>query len=329
MLASTKVAKRKEKLLIADSIENLKVRVPNMFIKTHAERLSEKYTHIDGYDIFQYLNTLGWEISTRPNATQTRNSKKDGHHGTYMVRMFNSKFMNKERATELLMFGSHNGRCSIKFRIGTIEFACANGLVTMSKESQKLAKMKVVHKGDIKERLQIVLDTIKEETEKINTIVHKMKKLTLSGVQMEEFALKAIQLKGLDIQAKKTNAKLYDEKMAIQSALQSPQNYDKKVVGQNGKSVWHVFNRIQNAFVSGEVRYGLKEKTVKLRHAIKIEADYKKQNALRKELDIIQNSNKVKNDEYNGFFQKSTAITGIDSVYDVNQGLWELALELI
>lgn len=327
-MSLSKLEVRKQKIMLGMADKKLKELCPNLFATSHAERLSKKYAPINVFkDVYLPLKKLGWEVSDREGSVLTRKSKKDGEHGTFMLRMFNPSFANKERATELLLFASHNGRCSVKFRMGIVEFACANGLVTMSQEVKELKKLKVVHKGHVAERLVTVLDIVANETLKVNKIVHKMKMKILTSKEMNTLALSAIQAKGIEGHALATNPKLYDQNQAIESALQAPQNYDSKVVGQNGKSLYSVFQRIQGAIVKGEIRYGIKPNAKKIQDKISVAVDADSLERLEKQLDIIKNSqpNKV----YGGLYQKSTALKGIDSTFKVNADLWSLALEMV
>lgn len=297
------------------STESLMKKCPNYFNDTPCEKRSDKYKVINlSKDVVPLLEAKGWFIrdAGRPNS-------KDGEKSSFMLRLANHKFCNDDRAKEILIYSSHNGRKALKFRMGILEFACSNGLVVGKKFSKELEKIKIHHKGELDKKLTRVMEIIAEETIKLDSLINGMKLRILTPQEQRELALESLKIREVPMTSE------FDMELAIKTCLQTAVDVDGNPINtQEGDSLFNVFQRIQGNITKGRVKYRKNSSVLKLQKKFEQaleNGDNKLQNAIAKQL-----ANKEKK---GATHRKISEIKGIDRLTKFNQQVFDLATSLV
>jgi hypothetical protein len=199
----------------------------------HVSR-SEKYALVPTKMIAEKFKSRGFELD---QYTEVKVRKKDRQgHQKHMVRLSNPAILSSEHddiKLQLLVINSHDGLSSFKMKLGFYRFVCGNGLIV----GETFEEVSFRHKG--KELLNEVDEAIEKmiaQGNKLNGVIQKMKTVNLSMELQNKFIEEA--------------AKLRDSKLTatdIKLTVNRPED--------SGDSVYLVLNRIQEALVTGGIRY--------------------------------------------------------------------------
>lgn len=294
----------------------LRATCPNMFNTTPTDNVSSKYVAIDVWNkVVQPLMKHGWFV----RKTSVANSK-EGDKATFVVRMANKRLANNERIPEIVIFSSHNKRKALQFRMGIFEFICSNGLVVVTEEIKELKAIKIRHKGEITEKLNLVMQIIERETAKLNKLVTKMKLKVLTVTEQRNLALEALKVREVPM----TDA--FDEELALKTVLQTAKDTNGiDIPSQDGDTLFNVFQRIQGNIMKGHVLYTRQRKLVDLEKQYdeaEMAGDTKVMNKLSKQIE-------KKLSETSQTYRTVTKIKNIDRVADFNEKVFELAANLV
>lgn len=310
----------KDQVLIAKTRQELEQECPNLFINQGHSRTSDKYIAINVWqDVVVPLMSLGWRIRW----TSRRDSKTFGDHAAFVIRMFNPQLANDERAPEIIIRASHNRREAVTFRMGFVEFICKNGLIVISEEVKELANIRILHKGEIEGKIKSVIKIIESETNKVNAMVKAMRMSIMTPEQIRQFAEDALTARGLP-----RTFKHFDIEETIKSVTASPRLYNPNIIGQDGNSLFELFQRVQGRLVDGQVFIGTKTKVVRLEkeiEAAKKAGDNTLLERLNKKLSRTVTTPSGKKERR----KKARGIVGIDAIMSFNERLFGVATKYI
>ena len=147
-----------------------------------------------------------------------------------MVRMreVNSGY-NPSEVPEIIIINSHDGTKAFRLGIGFFRFVCCNGIIA----GDFLADTgRVVHKGNVQDNvLEYISAYSKNVSEKLRTIT-EMKTIVLSNSELEEFALKAVDI--------------------INPLIKDPQGlFHISRLEDHKSSLWNTFNVVQENAMKG------------------------------------------------------------------------------
>lgn len=234
--------------------QEMREKAPFIFSKEKTNpATSDKYKFADTETIIKDMAKLGWGVT---ECKQQRANKRSKIRSFHTVAFQNPTISKKgddgevEVYPRIIISNSHDGFHSFKFMCGLFRLVCSNGLVIAD---EQFSKFSIRHVGYTFDELQrIVAEAVKIVEEKMEVIT-KMKEITLTDEQKDEFATKAVAIRKGDENVKLT-AK---EKETI---LEPVRDEDE------GNSLWSVFNVLQEKVIKGDFTLG-KTKTGKARKA--------------------------------------------------------------
>jgi hypothetical protein len=232
------------------SIETLKTIVPSAFSTSGSPNVSSKYVHISSSQVIEDMMQLGWEVN---KATQTKARKKVGFQKHMIVfRNPNIKITSEDNDIvfpQIVMTNSSDATSCFQFHLGLFRLVCENGLVVASKTFNK---MSIRHMGYSFETLKSLITQAVEALPLTVDSMNKMKEITLTQIEIEEFVSKALDIRFTPEKAKNIV-------IDTNELLTPVRNEDM------GKDIWSIFNVIQEKLVTGNLNYfnGIKSRKVR------------------------------------------------------------------
>ena len=217
------------------SLSELKLAMPQAFVSAPSARVSKKYSFIPTSVILEDLDKLGWKIRevVNPKYKSTANQS----HGKHMVRLFNENIHITSGAdknfVEIALYNSSNGLSKFKMEVGIFRFICENGMVI---KSEDLGSINMRHSGYSFENLKVSIDEMIDKLPQLAGVINNFSARILSDVEMTQLAQKAYDLRG---GGRVATAEELDAILSVRR------------VGDEGASLWVVFNRIQESVVRG------------------------------------------------------------------------------
>lgn len=225
--------------MIKESKILLEKSAPSALATKPSSITSEKYLFLPTFDIVNKLEGMGWFPSEAKESGAKRNDFVGFQRHT--IRFQNRLYDLGSMIPEFLLINGHNARVHIQFYIGYKIYACDNGLVVGS-----IGGFKEYH---LKEYEQMIIDAINETIQKaqfVNDDITKYKTISLTKDEQGAFALEAANLRWNDIQLEK----IYKDDLL---QIRRPED--------EGNSLWHVFNRVQENIIKGGVRFNQRNST--------------------------------------------------------------------
>lgn len=217
------------------SLDQLRSQMPQAFVEAPHSRVSSKYSFIPTHQILGDLDKLGWKI----REVQNPRYKSQGNqlHGKHLIRLFNpnlhiSKGEDKNYV-EIALYNSSNGQSKFRMEIGIFRMVCSNGMVI---KTEDFGSINMRHSGYSFEGLKESIDAMVERLPDVVTKINTFSARELSKQEMQDLAQKAYNLRNSGRTATQ------DELEAILTPRRSE---------DEGSSLWLVFNRIQEAVVTG------------------------------------------------------------------------------
>lgn len=217
------------------SLSELKLVLPQAFCETPSSRVSKRYSFIPTSVILEDLDALGWKVRQVVNPGYKSAAKKS--HGRHLVRLFNPNVHisngGDKNFIEIALYNSSDGLSRFKMEVGIFRFVCENGLVIKTEDFGTINMKHVGYSFDaLKTSIDGMLTRLPEVVGKINTFTAR----ELSDVEMNQLAQRAYDLRGGGRVATA-------EELA--EILQPRRDADKP------NNLWTVFNRIQEAVITG------------------------------------------------------------------------------
>lgn len=217
------------------TLDQLRSQMPQAFVEAPSSRVSAKYSFIPTHQILSDLDKLGWKI----REVQNPRYKSTGNqlHGKHMVRLFNPNIHissgTDKNYVEIALYNSSNGMSKFRMEVGIFRMVCSNGMVI---KSEDFGSINMRHSGysfeSLKEGIDKMIEGLPQVVTKINTFTGKI----LTPTEMYSFAEEAYSLRN-------SGRKATDEE--IHALLSVRRDEDK------GNNLWLVFNRLQEAVVTG------------------------------------------------------------------------------
>lgn len=252
-----------EKKLQVIPRDELKQLAPAAFTKTN-HLMSAKYVHVPTVDVIDVMESNGFLVT---QAAQDKPLRRDPKYVRHNIILTHEDAMKHpmEAAPQISLINSGNGRTKLSMRAGFYRFVCTNGLIV----GRDFADFQVIHSGDFKAEIERGIQLISDQTNQAMSVIDRWINIELSKRKMTEFAEQALKIRFGD------QASNYDPAKVLEAT-----RYE-----DEGRSLWRVFNRVQEKFVQGGIP------------------------------GVSANQRNV----------TSRAITNIQANTEVNQNLWDLA----
>ena len=217
------------------SLEEIKKIAPSVFTADKAPHLTDKYIQTPTSRVVEDLMNLGWQVTK----VQEVKSRKYKGYQKHLIVFRNPEIMIKgangdDSFPQILLTNSHDGKAAFNFRVGIFRLVCSNGLVISDADFNNVS---IRHINYTFETLQT---KIAEVIAKLPNLVQKInlfKTTQLTDAQMQDFAVKAMQLRT-------------KSRVNIMDVLTADRPQDA------GNDLWVVFNRVQEKLLGGSYRAG-------------------------------------------------------------------------
>jgi len=272
-------------------------RAPSAFAEKSHKRTSESYVYIDTTDILDGIRDGGWEcISARE--PKGRGTEDLGTHCLSFARREDikglpDKFLGvgglaKEGFPVQVLYNSHDWSSSFLQVLGYLRGVCSNGLIT----GEQFGAVRTRHTGEAARSVIEASQLLSERTADLSEVVESWKGLKLSQSICNRLGIRAGQLRfGLDEPTTSFTLASQQLPVTVGGLLKVRRAEDA------GKSLWAVFNRIQENAVRGGVP------TRKINQQDRDRGVHRRAKATR-------------------------SVTGIDALRVFNRGLWDAADEV-
>jgi hypothetical protein len=228
--------------------EQIQSIAPSVFTKVAHSDVSEKYTHIPTSRVMDDMRLMGWEVR---DVKEIKARSRQGFQKHLVIFQHPDIVVSSEQEGDLhpqvLLTNSHDGKNAFSFDAGLFRVICSNGLVI---KTTNFGKVSIRHMGYSFEELQITLNKFLEQLPLTVESLNKMKQIEMGQDQILEFAKSA-----LEIRFGKDN----DVSVNLDQFTQSSRKEDDQ------KTLWNVFNIVQEKLVHGIFTYERREKTRKAR----------------------------------------------------------------
>lgn len=222
-------------MLQSISLDQLRSELPQAFATAPASRVSKRYSFIPTAQILTDLDALGWKVRSITNPRYKSQTKM--LHGKHLVRLFNPNINISSGGdvnhVEIALYNSSDGTSRFKMEVGIFRMVCSNGLVV---KSHDFGGVNIRHSGysfeSLKEAIDEMVAGLPNVVTKINTFSAKI----LTPTEMSELAQKAY---GLRNSGREATAEEVEAILTPRRDADAPNN------------LWCVFNRIQEAVITG------------------------------------------------------------------------------
>ena len=217
------------------SLNELKVAMPQAFVNAPSDRVSKRYSFIPTSVILEDLDKLGWKVRAIVNPKYKTSANQ--LHGKHLVRLYNPDIHitkgEDKNFVEIALYNSSNGMSRFKMEVGIFRLVCENGMVI---KSEDFGSIRMRHQGYSFENLKASIDEMVAKLPSLAGIVNKFSARELTSEEMQTLASQAYGLRSSGRQA---------------SAEELQGILNVRRAGDEGNSLWSVFNRIQEAVIRG------------------------------------------------------------------------------
>ena len=204
----------------------------------HPRIKSPKYTFSNSLELIENLDKLGFKIT---GAKQSKSSVSENKtFGTHILRFGNPELYIKdsegsiEARPELVLINDHMGNRPVQFEAGLFRLVCSNGLVIKSTDFGGFRERHTRFDFDgLKRMIEEKVGGMKQVVEKISKWNGKL----MTDLERFSFAHDAVALR------------LTGDRIPHQSELY--EILTPKREADNGKSLWHTFNVVQENLIKG------------------------------------------------------------------------------
>ena len=216
--------------------------------------VSDKYVQATTIDVVHDMAKLGWYPVVAKQCKTKKNSK--GIRSFHLIAFQNPdvKVLNEKNDIEafprIILTNSHDGFNSFKFMVGLFRLVCSNGLVIADEEFSNMSIRHINY--NFEELRKMVINSLKNLPNQI-AVLNVMRKKVLSEDEKIKFATDAIKIrKGYNIEDK-----VEISKDTINEVLTPVRKED------NGNTLWHIYNIVQERIIKGRFSYAEKEKKLR------------------------------------------------------------------
>lgn len=206
----------------------------SVFSTTSSPKMSPRYVHINSYEVLDLMQQEGFVV-----ASGTSTKVRPGREPLYAKHQVDLRLPNAPvvdgAVPRILFTNSHDGSTSAKFMMGVYRFICSNGLVIGSTYAREVAR----HSGEQAAQLIDRVRALAKNTGPMFAQIEAWSKRELSDTEAQELASLASVLRFGDVNR-------FDPKQLLATRRGEDE----------GRSLWRVFNRIQeNAMAGGLVGF--------------------------------------------------------------------------
>jgi len=223
-------------------VAQLKRFAPAIFSKSPIAGVSDKYGHVNTFDIIKAMNLNGYEI------VEVRQSKRrDTEEMEAAERMRFTKHMLKFRkegnikkllkvgdvVPQVVMVNSHDRSSGFHLYAGMFRLVCSNGLIVS--DSSFVEPIKVRHTATMVEDIVNRSGMLIKQADGVYSVREDMLAVPLSPKEAVRFATKAIEFRP----PRRKGLMTADTLLAVRREEDKPND------------LWHVFNRVQENMMRG------------------------------------------------------------------------------
>lgn len=196
-------------------------------------RMTDRYVHINSHDIVTMMEAEGFRLD---NALARTSRKRDPLYAKHQLDFRHPDIPKIDGGEARILFtNSHDGTSSAKFMMGVYRFICSNGLVIGSTYAKEVTR----HAGEQAANLIERVRSLSRNTGPLFAQIDQWTRRELSPAESTEFAKLAAVLRFGDAQR-------FDPAQLLETRRGEDE----------GRSLWRVFNRVQeNAMRGGLVGY--------------------------------------------------------------------------
>lgn len=223
------------KVLTPDEIRKA---APQAYAATPKPGVSAKYSFLPTSRIIEDMDTLGWRVCSAKSG-KYRNGV-NGEFGNHVIKFFHPEIFIRDAQGEIeaypnvVVMNSHTGRGSFKFEMGIFRLVCENGLIIKDKD---MGGFQLRHAGYSFEELQKTLGEAVDRLPDVVGRINTFSQVIMTREQQLQFAQQAFALRAGEERL------LSEEDL---EAMLAPRR-----VQDQGNSLWHVLNRVQEGVMSG------------------------------------------------------------------------------
>ena len=218
-------------------------KAPAVFAHDYAEDLSNKYGNFNSAQAIEVMNDYGYGVTQAAQVqgrTTTANSYGQ-HLMAFAKRDEVSAFV--EEQPEIIFYNSHDGKSSMKLFAGVYRFICSNGIIAGDGFDQKM-----VHYKSNLDSFEDLLEYTANKLHDISSATTTMKNVTPDPIQVETFALKALETRydyhPITGRTEFNNKNSFDHR-SIRQVLTPTREED------TSNDAWTIFNRVQESVIRG------------------------------------------------------------------------------
>lgn len=213
------------------SINDIRRAAPAVFATAPEERVSSRYQMVSTTGALDLLRNEGYQVV---EARQDRAAKRDSRTARHSLTLVHEDFLRQDLETleyfpRVLLVNSHNRTAALSLMAGLFRLVCSNGIVV----GNLTAKVRMRHIGNINDVVAEQLRRIQDDTRRVSSIIESWAKIELTAHQEQEFAKEAAAIRFGD------SAQNYQPSALLEA----------RRVEDDGRSLWQVFNRVQESAV--------------------------------------------------------------------------------
>jgi hypothetical protein len=220
------------------SIDDLRHRAPAVFAGSASTRTKPSYRFINTADVLHALLEAGFQPAA---AQQTRS--RQGSDATYARHMIRLRPM-RESITlvdclpEICLINAHDGTSAYQLLAGLYRPLCTNGLLCRMGD---FAVIRVPHRANVIADVVAGAIQITAQFERIGAVVTAMAARMLTESEQIAFAQTAYEIRWAKVEGR--------------PLLQPAKMLEARRAADAQSSLWHTFNRLQEAAMSGGIVY--------------------------------------------------------------------------
>lgn len=216
------------------TLDDVRRVAPAAFTVAPAADLTPRYAHVTTAEVLQRLQGDGWAI------TGARQGRQATEHAVHEIRLGHADFpANGEYRVELVLENSSDGSSALRFFAGVVRFICLNGILV----GDRVADVVAVHRGTVRDQALELAGGLRGRFVEVRSVVERWKEVRLDGERRRAFAGAALKLRWPE----------REPKADLEEVLLVRRKEDA------GDSLWHVYNRTQEAVTRGGFKVGFTE----------------------------------------------------------------------
>lgn len=199
-----------------------------------AKHMSDRYGHVNTGELLPFFQERGFSVV---DAQQDKPRLRDFNTVAHLVQLQPNWTLDApaakvgDGAPRIILRNSHNGRTKLRLNVGYYRFVCANGLVV----GEDMAQMEISHRANVAAMLEQFLTEFNEGASRHLHSIQRWQELEINPRAEQEFARRAAVLR-----FGKDGDKRYPPGLLLTAHR----------VEDKGRTLWQVFNRVQENTVS-------------------------------------------------------------------------------